>query len=148
MFSELRPLEDLVDRAIAPRRFLAEMIGGFSVVALVLGCLGIYSVVSYNVSRNVRDIGVRMALGASRHDIHKEVVGEMLPVAAGGTIVGIVVAFWIAKLISAALYNTSPSDPGIFAGTALVLMIAALIAAYVPALRAARLDPTSALRAE
>jgi hypothetical protein len=148
VFLELRPLDDLVDRATSPRRFLAGLMGAFSIAALALSCLGVYGVVSYTVSRRVRDIGLRMALGANGHDIRREVVGDIVRTVCVAIVVGTTIAFWAAKGLTALLYNTSAADPWIFAGTAALVAAAGLAAAYVPALRAARLDPVVALRAD
>jgi predicted permease len=148
MSSELRPVEDLVERSVSPRRFLARLMGGFSLLALALACLGIYGVVSYTVSQRVHEIGVRVALGATAGDIRRHVVHGTLRLAALGVALGLVGAVAVARLIAALLYETSPFDPATFAGTALVLMAVAVVAGYVPARRAARLDPISALRVQ
>jgi ABC-type antimicrobial peptide transport system permease subunit len=148
MSSAIRSLEDLVDRAVSPRRFLVQLIGSFSLLALVLACLGIYGVVSYTVSQRVHEIGLRMVLGASSRDICRQILTGILRVAAIGVAAGTLVAAGMVRVIAALLYDTSPYEPAVFAGTGLVLITVALAAAYVPAFRAARMDPMSALRVE
>ena len=146
--TDVRPLEMLVERAISPRRFLVALLGGFSLIALVLACLGIYSTVAFSVGERVQEFGVRMALGASASDIRRGVVRETLGVAAAGVALGGLAALVVARLMATLLFETSPVDVVSFAGTALVLTGVALVAAYVPAARASRVSPMAALRAE
>jgi predicted permease len=146
--TDFRPIEGLVDRAVSPRRFLVTLLGGFSLLALTLACLGIYGVIGYTVSQRVQEIGVRMALGATAGDVARQVVGSTLRLAIVGIGVGLVVSFALARLIASLLFSTSPTDPTTFATTALTLIIVAVVAGAIPAMRAARIDPMSALRAD
>jgi predicted permease len=146
--TDFRPVESLVERAVSPRRFLLTLIAGFSVLAVVLACLGIYGVVSYGVSQREQEIGVRMALGATAANVGRQVIGDTLRLAVIGIALGLVLSLALARLISALLYGTSPTDMTTFGGTAAVLTLVALVAGAIPALRAARIDPMSALRAD
>jgi ABC-type antimicrobial peptide transport system permease subunit len=144
----VRPLEQLVDRAVSPRRFLLTLLGGFSLLALALACLGIYGVVSYTVSRRVQEMGVRMALGATAGDVRRLVLSGTLKVALAGVALGSIASLGVARLMATFLFGTSPTDPVTFAGTAVVLTIVAMIAGYIPARRASRVEPMAALRAD
>jgi predicted permease len=148
LVTEVRPIADLVDRAVSPRRFLLSLIGGFSAIGLLLASLGIYGVISYGVTQRAQEIGVRMALGATSRDVRRQVMGETLKLVAAGLGVGLIAALALARLIDALLFGTSPSDPTTFVAAALVLVTVAALAGYVPALRASRVDPMTALRAE
>jgi predicted permease len=146
--TDFRPLEGLVDRAVSPRRFLVTLLGGFSLLALTLACLGIYGVVSYTVSQRVQEIGVRMALGATAAHVCRQIIGGTLRLAIVGIALGVVISLALARLIASLLYATSPTDPATFTTTALALILIAILAGAIPALRAARIDPMSALRTD
>ncbi len=144
----IRPVDDLVDRAVSPRRFLAVLMGAFSLLALLLACLGIYGVVSYEVSQRVREIGVRMALGASRGEIRTAILRDAARVAAIGVALGTGAAAGLSRLITSLLYQTAPLDPAAFALAVGIVMVVAVAAALAPAVRASRVDPMTALRAQ
>jgi predicted permease len=146
--TDFRPIDGLVERAVSPRRFLVTLLGGFSLLALTLACLGIYGVISYTVSQRVQEIGVRLALGATRADVSRQVIGSTLRLAFIGIAIGLLLSFLLARLIASLLFSTSPTDPMTFAATALTLGLVAALAGAVPAIRAARIDPMSALRAD
>ena len=146
--TDVRLIEDLVDRAVSPRRFMVSLLGAFSLLALILATLGIYGVVSYGVSQRTPEIGVRMALGATPGDVRRQVLRETLVMATAGIAVGGVVAFVLARVISSLLYATSASDPLTFAVMVAVLFVVAGVAGYLPARRASKIDPMRALRAE
>jgi len=146
--TDFRPLEGLVDRAVSPRRFLVTLLGGFSVLALILACLGIYGVVSYTVSQRVQEIGVRMALGATAATVGQQIIGGTVRLAAIGIVAGLIISVALARLIASLLFGTSPTDPATFAATALALMLIAIAAGAVPAIRASRIDPMMALRVD
>jgi ABC-type antimicrobial peptide transport system permease subunit len=137
-----------VERSVSPRRFLLTLLGAFSVLALVLACLGIYGVVSYGVSQREQEIGVRMALGATAGDVSRQVIGDTVRLGLIGIALGLVLSLMAARLIASLLFGTSPTDVTTFAGTAAILIIVAIVAGAVPALRAARIDPMTALRAD
>ncbi len=145
--TEVRELSDLVDRAVSPRRFLLTLLGGFAAVGLLLASLGIYGVISYGVAQRGQEIGVRMALGATAGNVQSQVMRETLRLAVAGLGVGLLAALGVSRLIAALLYDTSPVDPAAFGITALLLIGVAAIAGYLPALRASRVDPSTALRA-
>jgi ABC-type antimicrobial peptide transport system permease subunit len=143
----VRIMQDLVDKAVSPRRFIMWLLTAFAVQALVLACLGIYGVVSYSVTERTREIGIRMALGASRGDVQRRVLRETLTLAAVGAVIGLIGAFAAARIITSLLFGLTSTDPATFAGTIAVLAAVALIAGYIPARRASRIDAMTALRA-
>jgi putative ABC transport system permease protein len=146
--AEVQTLSDVVHEATAEPRFYMLLLGTFALVALTLAALGIYGVMSYSVSRRTHEIGVRMALGARREDVLALVVGQSMRVALLGAVVGIVTAFAVTRLMSTLLYGVSSTDPVTFLVAASVLGGVALLASFVPARRATRVDPVTALRAE
>jgi ABC-type antimicrobial peptide transport system permease subunit len=143
-----RLLGDLLDRATAPRRTLALLLTGFALFALLLASLGVYAVVAYGVSQREREFGIRLALGASPATVRRGVVADTLRLAAAGLAVGLPAAWIVSRLMRDLLFGVTPTDPTTFAGMIVVLGAMALLAAYVPALRASRLDPTRALRGD
>ena len=145
--TEVRPIEDLVERALSPHRFLLSLLAGFSALALTLASVGIYGVVSYGVSRRVPEIGVRMALGATGSDVRRHILAETLRLALAGIAVGVVASLALTRVISSLLFATSPTDPATFVLMMLTLGCVALVAGYLPALRASRVEPMQALRA-
>jgi predicted permease len=145
--ADVRIMQDLVDKAVSPRRFVMWLLTAFAVQALVLACLGIYGVVSYSVTERTREIGIRMALGASRGDVQRRVLRETLTLAAAGAVLGLIGAYAAARIITSLLFGLSSTDPATFAGMIAVLSAVALIAGYIPARRASRIDAMTALRA-
>ena len=142
----LQPLTELVDRAVSPRRFIVILLGGFAGFALILASLGIYGVISYSVSSQTQEIGVRMALGASTGAVERRIVGQTMGLAAGGMACGIVAALGLARWLSGMLFGITYGDPLTFVGTAAMLLAVALAAGYLPARKASRIDPMVALR--
>jgi predicted permease len=145
--NEFRPLQLLVDKAVSPRRFVVVLLGGFSVFALVLASLGIYGVISYSVSLRTQEIGIRMALGASTRDLQRRVVLQTVGLAAIGIALGTAASWALARLLTGFLFGVTSNDPVTFLGMVIVLTTVAVAAGYVPARRASRIDPMSALRA-
>jgi predicted permease len=144
---DFRVLQELVDKAVSPRRFVVLLLGGFAVFALILASLGIYGVISYSVSQRVQEIGIRMALGASAANLQAGIVRQTLGLAAIGMLLGTAASWALAHGLSGLLYGVTASDPATFAGMLLVLTAVAAIAGYLPARRASRIDPSIALRA-
>src|SRR5205807_9853654 len=146
--SGAQTLDETVSASLSQRRFSMEMITLFALTALLLAGLGIYGVISYLVSERTQEIGLRLALGASRSNILRIVLRQGLGLAIVGAAVGLVCALIVSHLMASLLYGVSPTDPGTFAGVTLLLMGVALLACYVPAHRAMRVDPMVALRYE
>jgi putative ABC transport system permease protein len=124
------------------------VLGLFAAMALVLAALGIYGVISYGVTQRTRELGVRMALGASRREVATMVLREGSRLAAIGIAIGLVGAFFLRKVVTQLLYDVSPNDPVTFTAVPFVLVAVALAASLIPALRATKVDPAVAMRAE
>jgi predicted permease len=139
---------DMVNASIAQPRLTTTMLTLFAGIAMVLAVLGIYGVVSYSVTQRSQEMGVRMALGARRADVVRMVLSEALLLAGGGALIGLFGASAATTLIRGWLYGIERNDPTTMAGAAVVLIVVALLASYLPAMRAARVDPVTAMRAE
>ena len=133
---------------LADRRFLLFLVGFFAAAALALVAVGLYGVIAFFVTRRTQEIGIRMAIGAQRSDVLRLVLGEGLRLAAFGVIIGVIASLATSRLLSSLLFGISANDPITLAGVALVLSLIALAASYIPARRAMRVDPTTALRYE
>jgi predicted permease len=144
----VKTLEEHMQLPLFPARMAAIVLGSFGVMALLLAAIGIYGVMSYVVAGRTREIGLRMALGADQRSVLRLVVGQGLMLAVVGLLLGALVAFAAARLLTGLLYGVSPGDPLTFAAVALLLAGVALVACYVPARRAAKVDPMVALRYE
>ena len=144
--SEFRPLQQIVDHAVSPRRFFVMLVASFAVLGLALASLGIYGVISYSVTRRTQEIGIRMALGATAPQVRLSVTAKALRLAFAGVAIGAMGSFAAAKSIASLLFGTRPTDPPTFVGIVLLLCIVAVIAGYIPARRASRIDPMLALR--
>lgn len=143
---EFRDLQTLVDDSLSPRRLTVYMLIGFSLFAVLLASLGIYAVVSNSVERRTQEIGVRMALGASASDVRREVLVETLKLAAVGILIGVAGSVLLSQGLSALLYGVTPADPVTLAAMVGTITGVAVLAGYVPALRASRVEPMEALR--
>jgi predicted permease len=141
-------LESAMDRNLAPRYFATSMIVCFAFVALLLAAAGVYGVMSYSVAQRTREIGLRVALGAQRHEITRLVMRQSAVVTAAGLGFGLPVAFVLSRVINRLLYATSPFDPLTLVGVSVLLGLVSLTASYLPARRALQLDPMAALRCE
>jgi predicted permease len=146
--NDFRTLQQIVDRSVSPRRFTVLLLAGFAGFALVLASLGIYALISYSVGQRTQEIGIRMALGASARDVQAGIVGQTLRLAAIGLVLGGVASWLAARAVSGLLFGVTARDPQTFAGMVVVLTLVALVAGYVPARRASRIDPMVALRAD
>src|SRR5581483_2333100 len=142
----IRTMDQVIDDATAPRRMTLVLLAIFAVVALALDSLGIYGVMSYTFGQRTQEIGIRMAMGARTDAVMRMVVGQGMAWAAAGVAFGLVLAIAATRVISSLLYGISRTDSAIFAGASAVLLVVALIACYIPARRAARVDPVVSLR--
>jgi predicted permease len=142
----LRPLTDLVDKAVSPRRFIMLLLGGFAGFALVLASLGIYGVISCSVTRRTQEIGIRMALGATTQAVQARIVRQTWALAGSGMLVGAAASAVLARSLRGLLFGITYGDPLTFLAAAAVLLTVATAAGYLPARRASRIDPGTALR--
>jgi putative ABC transport system permease protein len=144
----MQPMSDLVADALVRPRFLSMLLAAFSAIALLLAAVGIYGMMSYSVAQRTQEIGIRMALGARRPDVIRLVLGQGLMLLGVGTIIGLVGAFALTRFIASLLYEVAPTDLLTYAGVVGLLGAVALLASYIPARRAAKVDPMVALRYE
>jgi predicted permease len=144
----LAPLSKLVAESFAPRTFASSLLGFFAALALVMAMLGLYGVVNYSVTERTREIGIRIALGGSRWSILQSVLGQGLRLGVLGTALGLAGSVAIQRVLQSELYEVRAFDPPLFAGMAAALLTTSLIASYLPARRAVRVDPLTALRYE
>jgi predicted permease len=144
----VKTMEELVGGSLAQPRFRTLLLGVFAGVALILAATGLYGVIAYAVTQRTNELGVRMALGAQKSDVLKMVIGEGTQLAAIGIGIGLVLAVPLMRIISRLLFGVNAADPVTFATTSLVILLVALTASYLPALKAIRVDPLAALRQE
>ena len=141
-------MEDIVATTLAARRFLVVVLSMFSAVALVLASFGIYGVIAHSVRQRTPEIGIRMALGATSTDVLKAFMKQGFKLILLGVVIGLAGAVALTRVVSNFLYHISPTDLVTFACTSLLLFTVALLASYIPARRAAKIDPMAALRYE
>jgi putative ABC transport system permease protein len=146
--SNVMTLDDLLDQEVAQRRVQAALLGGLAALALILACIGIYGVLSYLVTQRTREIGVRVALGASASDVFRTVAGQGMTLAGLGIAAGLAGALALSRLLGSLLFGVRAGDPLTYAGAIAVFGMVALMACYFPARRAARVDPMITLRYE
>jgi predicted permease len=144
--AEFRPIRMIVDRAVSPRRFFVLLVGIFAALGLTLAALGIYGVIAYGVTQQTQEIGLRMALGASRARVQMGVLLKTLWMVGYGLLAGTAVSLGVGRLLASMLYGTQPTDGVTYAGMVGVLLAVALVAGYLPAWRASRINPIVALR--
>jgi putative ABC transport system permease protein len=141
-------MEQVIGASVRPRRTNTILIAAFAGLAVVLAALGVYAVVSYGVAQRTREFGIRMALGAAGRDLVRLVAGEMATVIAVGIVLGLGGAWALSRVLASLLYEVDARDPLTFAVVPLVLVVPALVAALVPALRATRVNPTQVMQAD
>jgi putative ABC transport system permease protein len=140
--------EEYISRSVASTRFNMTLLAVFTAVALLLTAVGLYGVISFSVSQSTHEIGIRMALGAQTADVLKLVVGQGLVLTMVGVIFGVAAAFVLTRLLKTLLYEVAPTDPLTFVVVSASLVVVSLLACYLPARRATKVDPLTALRYE
>jgi putative ABC transport system permease protein len=141
-------LDDLISQSLVGRRFSALLLGGFALATLILAAAGVYGVMSFATSQRTRELGVRIALGASRRDIVSLVLKDGLAPTAVGLIVGLAVALPLTRTLRSLLYETTVTDPLTYAAVSLAIAFVAAVASYLPARRALEIDPVQTLRVD
>ena len=141
-------MEFLLDSSLAQPRFRTALLGAFAGVALILAAIGLYGVTAYSVTRRTNELGVRMALGARKNDVLTLILGQAVGLAALGIGIGLVLSLAAMRVISKLLFGVNAADPLTFAATALLILVVAVAASLIPALRAIKVDPMVALRYE
>ena len=144
----LRTMTQLVAASVAQRRLSVQLFGGFAGVALLLAGIGLYGVLAYNVTQRTQEIGIRIALGAKQRDVVSLVIGQGMRMALMGVVVGMVAALGLTRVMRSLLYEVQPTDPITFVGVPILLGAIALLACWLPARRATKVDPIEALRYE
>ena len=142
----LRPIQTSVDHAVSPRRFFMVLVAAFAVFGLMLAALGVYGVISYSVAQRTQEIGIRMALGATARRVQAGIIWQTMRLVLIGVVIGATASLILSRLIASMLFETAPTDAAAFVGTVILLACAALVAAMLPAHRAAHVDPMRALR--
>ena len=144
--AEVKTMEEVIGESEGRLRSIMFLLELFAAVGLTLAAVGIYGVIAYSVAQRTKEMGIRRALGAERRDLVRLVLRQALSLAAIGSAIGIAAAFALTKSLKSLLFGVSPTDPIIFAGIALLLLFVAMLASYIPARSASRVDPASALR--
>ena len=145
---DIRTQQQQIDATMQQERVFASLTAGFGLLALALACVGIYGIMAYTVSQRTNEIGIRLALGAERRQVRGMVLREAGWLASFGVVAGLAVALGLAQLVKSMLYGLKPADPASFTCAGCLLLGVALIAAWIPAMRASRVEPMEALRHE
>ena len=145
---DVRTMEDHMGIALLPARLGGEVLGAFGLLGLLLAAVGVYGVMAYSVAQRTRELGIRIAVGADRSSVIRLVLGEGLRLAAVGTVLGLLGAAGASQLVKGMLYNVNALDPAAFVGVPSVLLAVAALAVYLPARRAASVDPMKALKTD
>jgi len=146
--TEVRSMHESVQFAVWTKRLFGSLMAVFAVLALVIAAVGLYGVMAYSVAQRTQEIGIRMALGAQARDVVGLVVGQALRLTLIGIGIGIAAAFALTRAMTSVLFNVSPNDPPTYFGVLLILALSTVLAAWVPAHRATRVDPMRALRCD
>jgi putative ABC transport system permease protein len=146
--SDVKTMDQIMDESMSGDRFTAFLFGGFAGVALLLAALGIYGVMSFAVAQRTHEIGLRMALGADTHRVLMLILREGMILAGIGLVLGLGGTYLVGRLMHTLFYNVGTVDPAAFSAVAVLLLASALLACYIPAARAAKVDPMNALRQE
>jgi putative ABC transport system permease protein len=146
--SDVKKMEDYISESVAAPRFNTILLGGFAALALALAAVGIFGVVSYSVAQRTREMGIRRALGAETENVMRLVLAHGMRLTVIGVAIGLAGAYGLTRLMESLLFGVAPTDPETLAGVAVLLMAVAFVASYLPARRAARVDPMTALRCE
>ena len=146
--ADVRTMDDVVAASVTEQRLTMVLLAVFAIAALLLASIGIYGVIAYSVTQRTQEIGIRMALGAQRGDLVRMVVGQAMILTLAGIAAGGAGAFLLTRLMTKLLFNVKPGDPLTFVAVSLILAAVAALASYLPGLRATRVDPVVALRAE
>jgi putative ABC transport system permease protein len=147
-FASTATLEQLLDRSTSARRFNLFLLGSFAALAMLLAGVGLYGLISYTTAQRTHEIGIRMALGAQSSDVLRLVIGQGMKLALAGIAIGLAASWGLTRLMESLLFGVTPTDPLTFAGVSLLLLSVALVACWVPARRATKVDPLTALRIE
>ena len=146
--ADVQSMEQIVSASLAQRRLTMLLLGAFAVLALLLASIGIYGLLAYSVSQRSREMGIRVALGAQQNEVLTLIIGEGMKLALAGAVIGLAGALALSRLMRSLLYEVTPSDPATFCGVSILLLAVALIACWLPARRAGKVDPMVALRHE
>jgi ABC-type antimicrobial peptide transport system permease subunit len=146
--SDAKTMDARIAESLGPQRFVANVLAVFAALAILLAAVGLYGLISYSVTQRTNEFGIRMALGAGRCDVLRLVLRQGARLALAGAAVGIVAGLMLMRAMQGVLYGVSAADPMSFVGAAILLTIVALLACYIPARRAMRVDPVDALRYE
>jgi ABC-type antimicrobial peptide transport system permease subunit len=146
--SDVQTMEQVVSDSLANFRLQTVLLGAFAALALVLASVGLYGVISYSVEQRHREMGVRLALGAGRGSVLRMVLAHGLRLTTAGLVVGLAAAISLTRYLQTVLYEVQPTDPGVLAAVLGILISTAIVASYVPARRATRVDPARILRDE
>jgi hypothetical protein len=145
---EVVPMEQVVTRGLVREKLIARLAGGFGILALLLAAIGLYGVISYSLARRTNEMGVRLALGASPAGVSWVVLRDALGTIVAGLVVGFAIGLPLLRLARGLVYGLSPHDPVTLSSSALLLLFVGTLAALIPAIRASRIDPIEAIRAE